>query len=96
MRIALIGPPADPVSRLAGGSNTLLERLVDGLQEAGHEVVLSASGALPADLYVQLTCDADGNVTGATVAQVRPACSYRRADGHRPVISARDRRGSVV
>lgn len=69
MRIALIAPPGDSVSRVAGGTGTLLESLIDRLQKAGHEVVLSASGAIPADLYVMLVCDANGNVTAATVSQ---------------------------
>lgn len=69
MRIALIGPPVEPVSQVAGGTDTLLESLIDRLQKAGHEVVLSASGAIPADLYVMLVCDPNGNVTAATVSQ---------------------------
>ena len=69
MRIALIGPDGEPVSRVAGGTDTLLESLIDRLQKAGHEVVLSAPGAISADLYVVLVSDDNGNVTAATVSQ---------------------------
>jgi glycosyltransferase involved in cell wall biosynthesis len=68
MRIGLIAPPAVPVPPPAyGGTESVVDHLARGLQQAGHDVVLSAAS--------NSTCPVPRLVDGPLVAADAPVCA---------------------
>jgi glycosyltransferase involved in cell wall biosynthesis len=73
MRIAVIAPPWAPVPpALYGGIELIVDRLAVGFQDAGHEVMLYATGdsTSPVDLRWVLA-EAEGQRIGSAVPELR-------------------------
>jgi glycosyltransferase involved in cell wall biosynthesis len=73
MRIALVAPPWTPIPpRLYGGIELVVDQLARGLQEAGHDVLLFATGDSTCPVPRRSVLEeAEGRRIGMTVPEIR-------------------------
>ena len=73
MRIAVIAPPWAPIPpRLYGGIELVVDELATGFQQAGHDVVLFATGDSTSTLPTKWVLErAEGHRIGAAVPELR-------------------------
>lgn len=81
LRVAIIAPPWVPVPPpLYGGTEAVLDYLARGLRDAGHEVVLYATGDSTCEVPLLYTLDtAAGTVDGGAVTELRHAVNAYEA-----------------